>query len=281
MTTNANGATAIGAPEAARKSLLSVRGLTVQFGGLVAINALDMTVREGEIFALVGPNGAGKTTLLNCVSGFVRPSAGGLTFDGVDLLARSRHQRAALGIGRTFQNAQLFASMTVLDNLLAAQHALLHASILTSLLPFGPAIAEDRRARAHARELLARLGIERYANTVAGALPFGAQKLVGVARALALRPRLVLLDEPAAGLPQKEVAQFADSLRCWRDELAVTFVLIEHNMSLVQSVAETVCVLDYGRKLAEGAPAEALATPAVLEAYLGSAGAREVASAEG
>ncbi|HZC07238.1 MAG TPA: ABC transporter ATP-binding protein [Ktedonobacterales bacterium] len=281
MTTTANDTAVNGAMWTARKTLLSVRGLTVQFGGLVAINALDLTVREGEIFALVGPNGAGKTTLLNCVSGFVRPSAGSLTFDGMDLLTRSRHARAALGIGRTFQNVQLFASMTVLDNLVAAQHAQLHASVWASLLPFGPAITEDRRARARGRELLALLGIERYAETVAGALPFGAQKLVGVARALALRPRLVLLDEPAAGMPQTEVAQFAASLRRWRDELAVTFVLIEHNMSLVQSVAETVCVLDYGRKLAEGTPAEALANPAVLEAYLGSAGAREVASAEG
>jgi branched-chain amino acid transport system ATP-binding protein len=271
---------AVNAADDARRDLLTVRGLTVRFGGLVAINALDLSVREGEIFALVGPNGAGKTTLLNCVSGFTQPSAGSLTFDGVDLLARSRHQRAALGIGRTFQNVQLFASMTVLDNLLAAQHAHLRASFAASLLPFGPAIAEDRRARAHGRDILALLGIERYADAIAGALPFGVQKLVGVARALALRPRLVLLDEPAAGMPQTEVAQFAASLRRWRAELHVTFVLIEHNMSLVQSVAESVCVLDYGRKLAEGAPAEALTSPAVLEAYLGSAGAQEVGSAE-
>jgi branched-chain amino acid transport system ATP-binding protein len=254
--------------------------LTVRFGGLVAINALDLDVRSGEIFALVGPNGAGKTTLLNCVSGFVRPSEGSLTFDGVDLLPLGRHRRAALGIGRTFQNVQLFSSMSVLDNLVTAQHAHLRASFGASLLPFGPAIAEDRRARAHGRDILALLGIERYADASAGALPFGVQKLVGVARALALGPRLVLLDEPAAGMPQSEVAQFAEALRRWRDELRVTFVLIEHNMSLVQAVAETVSVLDYGRKLAEGTPAEALEHPAVLEAYLGSAGAKEVGSAE-
>lgn len=253
-------------------SLLSVRGLTVRFGGLVAINALDLEVREGEIFALVGPNGAGKTTLLNCVSGFTQPSEGSLTFDGVDLLPLGRHRRAALGIGRTFQNVQLFASMTVLDNLLTAQHAHLRASFFTSLLPVGPAVAEDRRAREAGREMLARLGIERYSDDIAGALPFGVQKLVGVARALVLRPRIVLLDEPAAGMPQAEVTFFAESLRRWRDELGVTFLLIEHNMALVQRVAETVCVLDYGRKLAEGSPAEALSHPAVLEAYLGGAG---------
>lgn len=261
-------------------NLLSVQGLTVRFGGLVAINALDLAVREGEIFALVGPNGAGKTTLLNCVSGFTVPSAGSVTFDGVDLLALGRHRRAALGIARTFQNVQLFSSMTVLDNLLTAQHAHLRASFFTSLLPIGPAIAEDRRARAAGREMLALLGIEQYSDAIAGALPFGAQKLVGVARALVLRPRLVLLDEPAAGMTQNEVAQFAESLRRWHDELGVTFLLIEHNMALVQSVAETVSVLDYGRKLAEGAPAEALANPLVLEAYLGSAGMKEGASAE-
>ncbi|HEX8997098.1 MAG TPA: ABC transporter ATP-binding protein [Ktedonobacterales bacterium] len=253
--------------------LLNVQGLTVRFGGLVAINALDLTVREGEIFALVGPNGAGKTTLLNCVSGFTTPSAGSLTFAGVDLTPLGRHRRAALGIGRTFQNVQLFSSMTVLDNLLTAQHARMRASFLSSLLPVGPAIAEDRRARAAGREMLALLGIERYAEAIAGELPFGAQKLVGVARALVLRPRLVLLDEPAAGMTQTEVKQFAASLRRWRDELGVTFLLIEHNMALVQSVAETVSVLDYGRKLAEGKPTEVLANPAVLEAYLGSGSA--------
>jgi branched-chain amino acid transport system ATP-binding protein len=264
--------------------LLTVRGLTVRFGGLVALNALDLTVREGEIFALVGPNGAGKTTLLNCISGFVTPGAGSLTFAGVNLPPLGRHRRAALGIGRTFQNVQLFSSMTVLDNLVTAQHVHLRASFFTSLLPAGPAIAEDRRARQAAHDILALLGIERYSGAIAGSLPFGAQKLVGVARALVSRPRLVLLDEPAAGMPASEIAQFAQALRRWRDELGVTFLLIEHNMALVQSVAETICVLDYGRKLAEGKPSDVLANPAVLEAYLGRAGlaqAKEGAHAEG
>lgn len=249
--------------------LLAVRAMTVRFGGVVAIYALDMDVPEGQIFALVGPNGAGKTTLLNCVSGFVQPSAGDILFAGESLLPLGRHRRAARGIARTFQNVQLFASMTVLDNLVTAQHAHLHAGLLTGMLPFGPSLREDRQAREQAHETLTLLGLDQYADALAGALPFGVQKMVGVARAMVLKPRLLLLDEPAAGMPHREVEQMASSLRRWRDELGMTLLLIEHNMPLVQSVADTVCVLDYGRKLAEGSPRTVLADPAVLEAYLG------------
>jgi branched-chain amino acid transport system ATP-binding protein len=261
-------------------ALLAVRALTVRFGGVVAINALDLAVREGQIFALVGPNGAGKTTLLNCVSGFVTPSSGDILFAGASLLALGRHRRAARGIARTFQNVQLFGSMSVLDNLVTAQHSQLHAGLLTGMLPIGPAAREDRRAREQARATLALLGLEVYANAIAGVLPFGVQKMVGVARALVSQPRLLLLDEPAAGMPHAEVEQMASSLRRWRDELGTTLLLIEHNMPLVQSVADTICVLDYGRKLAEGAPQAVLSDPAVLEAYLGRDGGSAGGSAE-
>ena len=249
--------------------LLEIRSMTVRFGGLLAISELDLEIQPGQIFALVGPNGAGKTTVLNCISGFVKPAAGSITFAGTPLLPLGRHRRAGLGIGRTFQQLQLFTTMTVLENLLTAQHARLRAGVLQGMLPFGPGKAEDARARVQACATLAMLGLEDYCNTVVGILPFGIQKLVGVARALVLHPRLVLLDEPAAGVPHEEVETLASNLRQWRDEIGTTLLLIEHNMHLVQTVADHVCVLNYGSKLAEGTAKTVLTDQAVLEAYLG------------
>lgn len=249
--------------------LLDIRGLTVRFGGLVAVSELDLQVEQGQIFVLVGPNGAGKTTVLNCISGFVKPTSGSITFCGTPLLPLSSNRRAALGIGRTFQQLQLFSSMSVLDNLLIAQHTRLRAGLLQGMLPFGPARKEDKRAREHGRATLSLLGLEKYADVLVSLLPFGIQKLVGVARALVLHPHLVLLDEPAAGITHHEAEALANNLRHWRDELGTTLLLIEHNMRLVQAVAEEMCVLDYGRKLAEGTAETVLADPAVLEAYLG------------
>nr|MDQ2717651.1 ABC transporter ATP-binding protein [Chloroflexota bacterium] len=237
-----------------RAPLLTIHGLTVRFGGLLAISDMELEIAEGQIFALVGPNGAGKTTVLNCISGLIKPSAGSIRFADHELLVLKANQRAVLGIGRTFQQLQLFTSMTVLDNLLTAQHTRLRAGVWQGLLPFGPARREDARARQHARETLALLGLQAYSDRVAGDLPFGLQKLVGVARALVLQPRLLLLDEPAAGVPPQEVDDLATNLRKWRDEVGTTLLLIEHNMRIVQAVADHVCVLDYGSKLAEGEP---------------------------
>jgi len=265
--------------ESQKTPLLEIRGLTVRFGGLLAINELDLHIAEGEIFALVGPNGAGKTTVLNCINALIKPAAGSIQFAGQELLKQPAYKRAALGIGRTFQQLQLFTSMSVLDNLLTAQHAHLRSGLLMGLLPFGPGKREDARARERARETLALLGLAQYADRPAGSLPFGAQKLIGVARALVLRPRLVLLDEPAAGVPPQEVDELAASLRNWRAELGTTLLLIEHNMHIVQAVADRVCVLDYGSKLAEGEPKAVLSNPAVLEAYLGREASKQVAQA--
>jgi branched-chain amino acid transport system ATP-binding protein len=255
-----------------QESLLSVHELTVRFGGLVALNALDLEVAPGHIFALVGPNGAGKTTVLNCVSGFVIPSAGRVSFAGADLLRQRPERRARLGITRTFQNLQLFSTATVMGNLLAAQHAHLHTGLLRGMLGGLLSFREERAARERASETMAMLGLTPYAHAIAGDLPFGVQQLVGVARALVTRPRLVLLDEPAAGMSADDIDGLAASLRRWRDELGTTLVLIEHNMRLVHAAADHVCVLDYGSKLAEGNPAEVLSDARVLEAYLGHSG---------
>ena len=251
------------------EQLVEIRALTVRFGGLVAINELDLRIGAGEMFALVGPNGAGKTTVLNCISGLVKPAAGSIRFAGQELLTRPAYKRASLGIGRTFQQLQLFSSMSVVDNLLTAQHTHLRTGMFAGSLPFGPGKRADARAREQAHATLSLLGLDAYAHQIAGSLPFGVQKLVGVARALVLRPRLVLLDEPAAGVSAESVDELAASLRAWRSELGTTFLLIEHNMRIVQAVADRVCVLDYGRKLAEGEPQAVLRDPAVLEAYLG------------
>ncbi|MEO7000261.1 MAG: ABC transporter ATP-binding protein [Ktedonobacterales bacterium] len=252
--------------------LLQIQGLTVHFGGLVAINALDLSIASGQIFALVGPNGAGKTTVLNCISGFVRPASGAIRFGETELLPLGRDRRAALGISRTFQNLQLFASMTVLENLLTAQHAQLRTGLVRALLPVGFSAREEAQARTRAHETLALLDLQPYADAVAGALPFGIQQLVGVARTLVVRPRLVLLDEPAAGMAHADVERLASNLRHWRDELGTTLVVIEHNMRLVQDAADHVCALNYGSKLAEGTPGVVLSDPGVQEAYLGRSG---------
>ena len=249
--------------------LLEIHNLTVRFGGLIAIDELHLQIAEGEIFALVGPNGAGKTTVLNSISGLIKPAAGNIQFAGQELLSLPAHKRASLGIGRTFQQLQLFSSMTVLDNLLTAQHTQLHTGILSGVLPFWRSKREDFKASQRAMETLAQLGLDSYAHHIAGSLPFGIQKLIGVARALVLHPRLVLLDEPAAGVPPQEVQELATRLRFWQKELSTTLLLIEHNMRLVQTVADRVCVLDYGSKLAEGEPKTVLSNPAVLKAYLG------------
>lgn len=256
--------------------LLQIRGLTVQFGGVTAIDAADLSVDAQHIVTLVGPNGAGKTTLLNCISGFVRPVSGSIIFNGKNILPGRSDQRIQMGIGRTFQNVQLFGTMTVLENLLTAQHAHLHGNVFTGILPIGPAWKEDARARTLAMETLELLDLGRYAQSISGTLPFGIQKMVGVARAMVVRPQLLLLDEPAAGVPHDGVAELAAHLQRWRTEMGMTLLLIEHNMSLVQQVADVVYVLDYGRMLASGDPRTVLSDPAVLEAYLGREGAPRI-----
>ena len=247
---------------------LSIRHVTIAFGGVHAVDDLSFDVPAGSIVSLIGPNGAGKTTLLNSISGFVR-ARGSIRFRQVELLRQPAYRRAGLGIGRTFQNLQLFSAMTLLDNVRTGQHAVVGGNLLLDVLR-SPVVARERKITERSLALLASLGLETYAQQRADRLPFGVQKLAGVARALAARPELLLLDEPAAGLNHQEASVLGELLRSLCRKMGITVLLVEHNMRLVMRISDRVIVLHQGRKLAEGAPGEVAQNPLVVEAYLGA-----------
>jgi branched-chain amino acid transport system ATP-binding protein len=230
-------------------ALLSVEGVTRRFGGIVAVDDVSFDVAEGEIVGLIGPNGAGKTTMFNLITRLYRPDAGEIAFDGASLLRTPPHGIVKRGIARTFQNVELFGSMTVLEHVLLGRHA--------------------RRGRS-AREVLNYVGLAEFAHRPAAELPYGTQKRVELARALASGPRLLLLDEPAGGLNHEEVVELGALIRLLRVNLDLTILLVEHHMGLVMSIAERVHVLDFGRLIASGTPAEVQGNRAVVEAYLGA-----------
>jgi len=250
-------------------SLLSLSRVDKVFGGLKALSGVSLEVPAGQIFGLIGPNGAGKTTAFNVVTGVYRPDGGSVRFDGEDISGWKPAAVAARGIARTFQNIRVFRAMSVEENVLVAGHHLHKASLFSTLFATRSQLDDERALRERARELLAIMGLSDAACDVAGSLPYGSQRRLEIARALMLKPKLVLLDEPAAGMNSQEAEELKRQIRFLRDELGLTLLLVEHNMSVVMGVCDRIHVVDHGETIAEGTPDEVRRHPRVLAAYLG------------
>ena len=248
--------------------LLEVSEVSVRFGGVVALDGLSFAIDRGQICGLIGPNGAGKTTMFNVVSRIYEPFAGALRFDSRDLLAVPPHQIAHLGIARTFQNLALFPTMSLLENVMVGAHSQGKVGFVRAITRIG-AGAENRRIRDWSRELLDKLGLGSLAHHPAAGLPFGTLKRLEIARALAARPKFLLLDEPAAGLTHSEVDELGDTILDLRDSFALTVLLVEHHMSMVMRISDRVVAMEFGRKISEGTPEQVRNDPEVIRAYLG------------
>ncbi len=250
---------------------LAAHNVSLTFGGTRALTDVSFNILRGEIFALIGPNGAGKTSILNCISGFYRPNTGAIQFEGHQITTTPAHKIAGLGIARTFQNLALYTGLSVLDNIMAARHIHMRSNMWQNMLYWGPTLREELAHREHVERIIDFLEIQHIRKAVVGALPHGLRKRVELGRALALEPRLLLLDEPMTGMNQEEKEDIARFILDIHELQKITIVLVEHDMGLVMDIADRIVVLDFGVKIAQGPPDAIKTNPQVINAYLGQA----------